>query len=298
MSKKQGKYLESKSHSTWVGKVFITFAILLVGSIGTYFLLVNQISDEAKDVINSIATLTDVSLDSSSELQSINKKYEQLSEEDKADIENYDMLLAANKQYRELVCADLDRRMGEACLYVDSSSLPLLEALASEYTTLNDEEKEDISNFVKLEMAISESKKLLAEDVTEQILDLANGATYTAKTTLEEHSSIMTEKQIEECLIEIGRWEAATEAETYLKQFLKNPRSYTRYSGKCSMPLSQGNNSYKVTVTLNYGAENSFGASVRNDVEIYVYYRLSPSTASISFTKAELTPYYQWKFVS
>ena len=273
-------------------KVAILFCcIILVGSV-----LSGCVSQEAKEVINDIDALGEITLDSLQDLQAINEKYDALSEEDKASVSNVDLLEAANQRYNELKYADLDSRIGEACQNVSSDTLSNLEDLHAEYEELTEEGKAAISNYTSLLDAISESKALWAKEVTSEILSCANGSLSTAKSMLNEYYEIMSESQIEKCLIEIGRWDAVSEAEDYLKDYLKNPRSYVRYSGKCGTPELQSDGTYKTYVYLDYGAENSFGASVRDEVEMYVYFKINIDSLIVRFSKTEFTAYYKWQF--
>lgn len=262
------------------------------------FTLTGCVSQEAKEVIDGINALGEISLDSFQDLQALNVKYYALEEGEKAHISNIDVLEAANRKYNELKYADLDSRIGAACQSVTSSSLSVLEDLLSEYEELSEEGKGHISNYPSLIDAIASSQLLLAEEVTNEVISYANGSMSTAKSLLNDHYEIMTNTQIEKCLIEIGRWGTVGKAEDHLKEYLKNPRSYVRYSGKCGTPELQSDGTYKTYIYLDYGADNSFGASIRDEVEIYVYFKVNVDSLSVSFTKAELSAYYKWIFAS
>lgn len=254
------------------------------------------VSQEAQAVIDEIDALGAITLESHEKIQAIYAKYDALTDDDKADVKNLDVLETAKQKYTELYCADLDSRISEACNDTSSDNLPNLEALLEEYEQLEEEKQSKITNYTLLIDSIEESKVRLAVEVTIEILAYANGSNSTAKEMLVEYHEIMTDAQIEECLIEIGRWAAVKEAESYLKNYLKNPNSYAMYSGKCGEPQLQSGGIYKTYIYLDYGAENSFGGSVRNEVEMYVYFTIDPSSLTIHFTKTEFTPYYQWKF--
>lgn len=134
--------------------------------------------------------------------------------------------------------------------------------------------------------------------IVSEIIDMANKSVSTAKSSLKENCNLMDNVHIEKCLIAIGRWESVSKAESCVKGYLKNPRSFYRYAGKCSTPSSQPDGTYKVTVSLDYGADNSFGASVLDEATVNVYYKINLSTLEIDYAACELDAYSKWKMVS
>ncbi len=167
-----------------------------------------------------------------------------------------------------------------------------LQNVNSEYASLSDEDKSDVSNYSKLEKANNayvEAKKMNAPNVVREILDKANGETDDAKSLLKENADYMTNEQINQCLVEIGRWEFVKDAENELKQYLKNPYSFVKYSATCSVPELvelDGEKSgvydddgsiisgiYEYKVTFDYGATNSFGGMIRDITKITVHFQ-------------------------
>ena len=253
-------------------------------------------SQEAKEVISDIDSLGEITLDSFEMLQLVNDKYNALSEEEKADISNIAILNAANQRFNELKYADLDSRIELACNEISADNLGLLNELLQEYENLSDSGKASISNISLLEDSIVKCTELKAKEVTSTIKKKANGSTREAKELLIENAAIMTDKQIESCLIEIGRWSFVGHAESYFQTMLKNPYSYKRYSGSCGTPELQDDGTYKTLIHLDYGATNSFNAMVRDEVELYVYFTINTETLTVSYEDTTLTLYYAWKF--
>lgn len=260
------------------------------------FSLTGCTSKEAKKVIEDIDALGEITLDSYSTLQNVNEEYDSLSEKDKESVKNKDVLEAANEKYAILTYEDLDHRIENSCVDVTSDDLPKLKDLLSEYENLEESGKEYITNIEILNNAISDSEGLKAEEVKYEILESANGGLSNARSLLQEYADIMDDGQIEECLVEIGRWDAVGQAEEYLKTYLKDPGSYVLYSGACSKPSLEEDNRYKLTVSLDYGASNSFNAMVRDKIELYVYFTVNTDGRSVDFVETSLTEYYKWKY--
>lgn len=256
-------------------------------------------SKEAKEVINGIDSLGEITLESYSYLNDLNSKYNALSDEDKQDVDNYKILEEANSKYNQLKYADINSRIETASQTVTASSLSELEELKREYDKLSDDGKKQITNYKILEDALIESRQLKAASVIEEIQQEANSDNIqNAKDLLDSNAYLLTDEQITQSLVEIGRWEAVSKAEDYFKDFLKSPSSYKRYQAACYVPSLQEDDTYRVQVQLKYGATNSFNAEVTDTVELYVYYKIDIDKLTINYTDTQLTAYYQWKLYS
>lgn len=268
--------------------VIIMFILLLTGCT----------SKEARQVVQQIDSIGEITLDSFNLLQSVSQAYNQLNDKDKSSVKNVDILNDSNKKYFEMYYADLNNRIAFACESVTSDSLKELQDLLDEYSNLSDDGKKAITNFSVLSEGISDCEKLVADEKVQLILDKANGNTSAAMDCLKEYSYILSEDQVSKCLIQIGRFGSRYRAEKLLKSNLKDPNSLTIYSLKVSGAELQNDGSYMVKLTMDYGASNSFGAMVRDDVEINVFYEVDIASETIRYTNANYTPYYAWKMVS
>lgn len=277
---------------TKVARLFCCI-ILVVG-----FMLSGCVSQEAKEVIDDIDALGEITLDSLPDLQAVNEKYDSLNEDDKTDISNIDVLEAANQKYNELKCVDLNRRIEEACSNITADSLDALNTLLGEYEQISREDKARINNISMLQEAIILSQEMKADEIALEIYDTASRSPGYALSLLEDNYVYLSELQIKNCLQQIGRWGSVEQAETYLKTHLKSPSSYTRYSCSCGSAVFQDNGTYKVELELDYGAANSFNALVRDDVEIYVYFSIDIDRLYIQYTETEFSAYDRWRFAS
>lgn len=272
--------------------------LLAIAIVALSIVLSGCVSEEAKIVIQQIDSLGEITLASYDELQQANQSYSQLSEEDRRAVRNSDKLDTANKKYNELSYIDLNERILLACSNITVTSSDELVALLEEYKNLSDDGKAHITNYQMLSSGIDKCNDLIAEKMVTLILDNANGSLSLAKSYLNSNADIMTEDQKQECLIAIGRWDSLQAAQNLLKKSLKNPNSLIVYSGKTTEPVLQDDSTYKVEWFLDYGASNSFGAMVRDDVEINVYFRIDVDAVSLIYTNAEYTPYYRWVMAS
>ena len=67
-------------------------------------------------------------------------------------------------------------------------------------------------------------------------------------------------------------------------QYLKNPNSFTLYSGSIQRPLGGDNNEYSITIEIDYGATNDFGGEVENNAWGIVDFSIDIETKSIEIT--------------
>ncbi len=269
--------------------VIVLSVIIMIGMLGSCA------SKEAQKVIDEINSIDKISLNSFNKLETINKKYNKLKKEQQKEVLNYDKLVNAYEKYNELKYKDLNKRIDKACKDDNNTDLSKLNKLYDEYLDLSKEGKAKIKNINILEKTIEKCKKSVAAEATEDIIYDANGNIDSAKEELYKNADYMTEKQIKECLIEIGRWDSVDEAEKKLEDYLKDPDSYKRYSASCGKPEKQKDGTYKTLVKLDYGANNSFNASIRDETDFYVYFEIEVDNLDVYYTKTTLTPYYAWE---
>lgn len=125
--------------------------------------------------------------------------------------------------------------------------------------------------------------------IVDEILQYKNADTDKAWELIETYSSFMSSDQIEKVLLSYGRWKAVEVAENELKTYLKSPRSYYRYSGSVGSPSRQSDGKYKVVIDLEFGATNSFGGEITDDVTMYAYFTIDVDSVDVRFSGAELS---------
>lgn len=144
----------------------------------------------------------------------------------------------------------------------------------------------------------SGEKKAYSEEeinaIVNEILQCKNGETERAWKLINEYSEYMTDEQLKNVLLSYGKWKSFNKAEAKLKTYLKSPRSYYLYLGYAHSPVLQEDGSYKVEIDIEYGATNSFGAEVKNNVTMYSTFTIDLRNASVSFKDVDLSPYDKW----
>lgn len=124
-------------------------------------------------------------------------------------------------------------------------------------------------NLTQEEFAQIESAEDFEEMFADYVGSLGQDNNWEAGLSLVQKATFLSPDGIENALVSCGRWGCIESAEARLKESLKSPRSYYRYSASVSSP-KESDDHYVVTVTLNYGAANSFGGEVTSDIMLPV----------------------------
>lgn len=153
-------------------------------------------------------------------------------------------------------------------------------------------EKKDTpdSNVSEEKRSTTQKDSVDIDAVVDEILSYKNGETEKAYALLKEHASMMTSEQKESCLLSCARWSCLEPAEDKIKTYLKSPRSYYRYEGSLGKPELQDDGTYKVMVKVKYGATNSFGGEVTDEVTLYVTFTANTDTLEYKIVEAKLSP--------
>ncbi len=151
------------------------------------------------------------------------------------------------------------------------------EVLYADYNNLSDE--------IKAEMSFCEDfESAFPAYLVDYVSTLKNDEVEEIKRIIREYSECMSEEQSVSCLICLGRWDAVEKAEDFLKENLKNPHSYSRYSGRVSTPVEHSDYAYcTMYVELEYGATNSYGAEVESTDEIYIWFSYDTTSEAVTY---------------
>ena len=124
------------------------------------------------------------------------------------------------------------------------------------------------------------------EVAIDTILNCRNDETDKAYSMIQEYYPYMTDEQKQKCLLSYGRWMCVEKAEEHIIDHLNDPYSYRRYGGNVDSRAALKDEEYRITVTLDYGAKNKFGGMVRQEKELYVYFKLDLENGNVIFTDA------------
>lgn len=107
---------------------------------------------KAKSVMKLISEIGDVTLDSEDAITIARNAYNALTEDEKAKVENYDVLVAAEKRFDELKAQSVDELIDEIG-NVTMGSVSKIEAARSAYDALTDAQKKLVKKYDKLTAA-------------------------------------------------------------------------------------------------------------------------------------------------
>lgn len=144
---------------------------------------------------------------------------------------------------------------------------------------------------------LSEDKDYSKEEIdaiVNEILQYKNRDTEKALKLIKEYSEYMTDGQLKSTLLSYGKFESFNKAVEKLKTYLKSPRSFRLYDGSVYSPVLQEDGSYKVQLEIEYGATNSFGAEITENVTMYATIVVDLQNVSVDFKDVDLSPYDKW----
>ena len=151
------------------------------------------------------------------------------------------------------------------------------EALYTDYKNLSDE--------IKAEMSYCEDfERTFPVYLVDYVSTLKNAEIEEIKRIIREYSECMSDDQLTDCMIVCGRWASVEFVEDFLKDRLKNPHSYNRYSGTVTVPVEYRESSCcTVDLEFEYGAKNSFGAEVESTDTVYVCFSYDLETRNVQY---------------
>ena len=267
--------------------------VLMVVAVLTTVLMTTRKSKEARMVIRQIKEVTSakVTIDSITSLNEAEKAYQGLTDDDKSDVKNYSELQNAFAEYYVIEAADFDTRVENKIKTVAAESYENLVLLRTEFDRMEEEAKSQVTMLDALDEAIVEAGEYKALSVIAQIKEYKNDGIDTIMQLISQNSQVLNEEQRLECLVWYGRWASLAKAEAEIKTYLKSPRSYNRYSGSITEPILLDDGSYRTLVKLEFGAENSFGAELRENEKVYCYFDVDTTNLKVTFTKVERWTY-------
>ena len=114
-------------------------------------------------VEDKIDAIGEVTLDSENAIQAARAAYDALTEEQKAEVKNYDVLTAAEARLADLQAAKPVEKLIDAIGEVTLASEGAIQAARAAYDALTEEQKAEVKNYDKLTAAEAAYARLLAE---------------------------------------------------------------------------------------------------------------------------------------
>ena len=168
---------------------------------------------EAEKLINDIGTVT---LDSKDAIESAEKAVKELSEEDKNDVSNIELLTDSRNEYDALLVDSYIDEIGN----VDLNSGASIEKARKSYEGCNEEAKQNVKNVKKLESAEDKYNSLKAEQVDTLIAEI--GTVTTASKEKINNARSAYDALDKDAAAKVSKLQILTSAESEYKNISKN----------------------------------------------------------------------------
>ena len=168
---------------------------------------------EAEKLINDIGTVT---LDSKDAIESAEKALKELSEEDKNDVSNIELLTNSRNEYDALLVDSYIDEIGNVDLNCGAS----IEKARKSYEGCNEEAKQNVKNVKKLESAEDKYNSLKAEQVDTLIAEI--GTVTTASKEKINNARSAYDALDKDASVKVSKLQVLTSAESEYKNISKN----------------------------------------------------------------------------
>ena len=167
-----------------------------------------------------------------------------------------------------------------------------LDAIASAYKELSESQQKKVANYSDYKIALEEYDAIVYENLDTiyyeiAFTDYANHAEILIG--LSKYEKYFKEGQKTGLLANYYFYEDAPQyAEKYIVSRLKSPRSYYCYSldAKCFVVGTDEDNEHRGTVDITYGATNSFGGEVTDELHFSLRFKLNSDKKGITVTSS------------
>lgn len=264
---------------------------LLLTLIMTISLCACGVSKEAKNVIKSIDSLPEITLESGAILDDVESAYNALTDEEKQQVSNLSALKEAREQYIELerkqknesILKDLDTRLNDlknlkATERSDISSA--VRQINLLYASLDEDFKEKSEAYGKLDSYIAQSVK-------NSVNSLTKTDNYAAAAILKEYKDYIRSEEILSLLGEIGLYRCVNDA-AYKLNRINSGKVYniTSVNAFCADDMGH-KTSYKdgencIEGTLSISGTNYFGGPYTQKIDLYYTFNIDVEKCSVS----------------
>lgn len=157
-----------------------------------------------------------------------------------------------------------------------------LTKIFADYNSLDDKDKEQVENYEKLQSAIDEYN-VLAKDRFISSLDSYDYDTVDKLSSkIDDFWDMFNDEEKEQVLFTLGRCQMKDAFADKIKEHLKSPDSFNLYSCEYTGPTSM-EPGYFSTITIKYGATNSFGGEVTSTLMASVRFHVDIDNKNVEF---------------
>ena len=248
------------------------------------------VSREVRNVINSIDSLSEITLESGTILDDIESAYNALSDEEKQQVDNLSILEEAREQYKELerkqknesILEELNTQLNDLRILKATKTEDISSAIMKiehQYSLLDEDYKEQSGMYNKLDSCIMQSVKgsvkyLLTKDTT------------TANAIVKKYKDYLKSEDILSLLGDIGLQRCINDA-TYQLNRINSGKVYnvTNVNAYCvedgeKTSYKVGEN--KVMGQLSISGTNYFGGPYTQEINMYYTFNINVESCSIS----------------
>ena len=175
-------------------------------------------ADAVEKLIDAIGTVT---LDSEETIKAARDAYDALTEEQKAQVGNYQTLLDAEAKLADLQAVDAVEKLIDAIGTVTLDSEEAIKAARDAYDALTDAQKEQVGNYQTLLDAEAKLADLQAADAVEKLIDAIGTVTLDSEETIKaarDGYDALTDAQ----KAQVGNYQTLLDAEAKLAQLKKD----------------------------------------------------------------------------
>lgn len=246
--------------------------------------LTGCVNKETRIVIDDINSIGEVTLDSGNQIKEINQEYDNLDDDEKADVNNYDGLKEATEKYNTLYAEDLDNRIKNAC-NLDNPDKDMINKIESEYNGLDDDIKKKVKNASLIEKA---SNKIQAKKAYTEIIMMDYTQSSEIYKKIQENIEYFNDEQKSLSLLYYGQAKSLDYAIEFIMANLKSPKSFNLYDATyIDTKVDENSQEYYTIYSITYGATNSFGAEVTDTSTVYCYYTVDEENGDVEFSHAK-----------
>ena len=177
-----------------------------------------QAADAVEKLIDAIGTVT---LDSEEAIKAARGAYDALTEEQKAQVGNYQTLLDAEAKLADLQAADAVEKLIDAIGTVTLDSEEAIKAARDAYDALTDAQKELVGNYQTLLDAEAKLADLKAADAVEKLIDAIGTVTLDSEEAIKAARGAY-DALTEEQQAQVGNYQTLLDAEAKLAQLKKD----------------------------------------------------------------------------
>ena len=175
-------------------------------------------ADGVEKLIDAIGTVT---LDSEEAIKAARGAYDALTEEQKAQVGNYQTLLDAEAKLADLQAADAVEKLIDAIGTVTLDSEEAIKAARGAYDALTEEQKAQVGNYQTLLDAEAKLAQLKAADAVEKLIDAIGTVTLDSEEAIKAARGAY-DALTEEQKAQVGNYQTLLDAEAKLAQLKKD----------------------------------------------------------------------------